>query len=80
MSALESLNVLNNLTKHKTPKRIRKERAKKTIQSLVRKPGTPKQPAAAPKPQAPQVEEPSLRDRNAATLRAADRMVRTSPT
>ncbi|KAJ2392489.1 hypothetical protein H4S02_000769 [Coemansia sp. RSA 2611] len=82
MSSLETLDVLRSLTKRTTSKRERKERAKKTFQSLVRKPDQPKKQIAKvqPEPQVTKAEpkkaEAELRrSRNAATMRAADRMV-----
>ncbi|KAJ2355460.1 hypothetical protein IWW50_003359 [Coemansia erecta] len=79
MSSLETLEVLNSLTKRKTSKRQRKERAKQTLESLIRKPNQPKkqvtktQPKALPKVEISETE--MRRKRNAATMRAADRMV-----
>ncbi|KAJ2497707.1 hypothetical protein GGH96_004890 [Coemansia sp. RSA 1972] len=79
MSSLESLQVLNSLTKRKTSKRVRKERSKQLLDTLVRKPQEPtKQVTKKQRPKAQKVkmtETEMRRSRNAATMRAADRMV-----
>ncbi|KAJ2120322.1 hypothetical protein IWW56_000929 [Coemansia sp. RSA 2131] len=80
MSSLEALEVLNSLTKRKTSKRVRKERSKQLLETLVRKPQeatkqvTKKQRSKA-QPKAKMTETEMRRSRNAATMRAADRMV-----
>ncbi|KAJ1753934.1 hypothetical protein LPJ77_003835 [Coemansia sp. RSA 2523] len=78
MSSLESLQVLNTLTKRKTSKRVRKERSKQMLDTLVRKPQEPTKVAKKQRPKAQKAkmtETEMRRSRNAATMRAADRMV-----
>ncbi|PIA16842.1 hypothetical protein COEREDRAFT_86608 [Coemansia reversa NRRL 1564] len=83
MSSAETLDVLRNLTRHRTSKRIRKERARKNLDAFIRKPGVSEpQPKASDVPQSKAKAGRVLKtdaqrklDRNAATLRAADRMI-----
>ncbi|KAJ2080597.1 hypothetical protein H4R24_002960 [Coemansia sp. RSA 988] len=89
MSSAETLDVLRNLTRHRTPKRVRKERARKNLDAFIRKPtadgSQPNSTTTAKASDAPQSKTKKGRvlktdaqrklDRNAATLRAADRLI-----
>ncbi|KAJ2800020.1 hypothetical protein H4R20_004218 [Coemansia guatemalensis] len=92
MSSVETLDVLRNLTRHRTSKKVRKERARKNLDAFIRKPGAnesqPNSTIKAKASKAPQRSKAKIGrvvksdtqlklDRNAATLRAADRLVTT---